>query len=148
MSDAFERAGTPERVRAFFDSYRAVFERLDANAISEHFTFPVHVTSDSGEVDLTSISGRDEWRGSIERLVEMYRTIGVRSVHLLRLRTENLSPRVMQAIVHWALRDDSGSDLYDFLVLYTLVEIDGALRIAAIAHDEIPRAQELMTRWA
>lgn len=49
-------------------------------------------------------------------------------------------------MIHWALRDGSGSDLYDFNALYTLVEVDGALRIAAIAHDELQRSQELMAR--
>jgi hypothetical protein len=133
-----------ERVVAFFESYRAAFERLDADAIADYFAYPSHMTSDAGEIELTPILARGEWRGQIEQLVGMYRAIGVSSARILRLTSTDLSPRVVQAMVHWALRDGLGADLYDFHALYTLVEIDGALQIGAIAHDEIPRSQEFM----
>jgi hypothetical protein len=104
------------------------------------------MTSDAGEVELTAAPARDEWRDQIERLIDMYRAIGVRSARILQMTSTDLSPRVAQTMIHWALRDGSGGDLYDFHALYTLVEVEGELRIGAIAHDEVPRAQDFMAR--
>jgi hypothetical protein len=50
--------------------------------------------------------------------------------------------------VHWALYDDAGRVLYAFEAAYTLASIDGALRISAIAHNEIPRYRECLSQIA
>jgi hypothetical protein len=135
-----------KRAAAFFDSYGAAFEQQDADAIADQFAYPCHMTSDTGEVELTAIPSHEERRGQVERLLSVYRTMGVRSARILQMTSSDLSPRVAQTLIHWALRDASGSELYDFHALYTLVEVGGVLRIAAIAHDEVPRAQEFMAR--
>lgn len=134
------------RAAAFFESYRGAFERLNGDEIAGHFAYPCHMTTDAGKIELTAILGRDEWRGQVERLVAMYREIGVGSARILQMTSTDLSPRVVQAAIHWRLCDGSGAGLYDFRALYTLVEVDGGLRIAALAHDEIPRVQEFMAR--
>ena len=133
-------------VSTFFASYRAAFERFDAPAVARHFAYPCHVTSDTGTIALSTIASLEEWIGKIERLLGMYRAIGVSSARVLDLAATELSPRLVQAIVHWELHDDAGQLLYDFEAAYTLVEIDGELRIAAIAHDEIPRYRACLAR--
>ncbi len=133
-------------VSAFFESYRTAFERFDAPAVAGHFAFPSHVTSDTGEIVLSSIASSEEWSGKIERLLGMYRAIGVSSARVLDLAETRLSPRLSQVTVHWELHDGAGQLLYDFEAAYTLVEIDGALRIAAIAHNEIPRYRACLER--
>ncbi len=135
-----------DRAAKFFDSYRAAFERLDAQAIAAHFAYPAHVTSDAGAIELTPVPTIDEWRPQIERLVATYEAVGVGSAVIRQLTLTDLSPRVAQAVVHWAVLDGAGAELYDFHALYTLVEIDGELRVAAIAHDEIPRLREARER--
>jgi hypothetical protein len=42
---------------------------------------------------------------------------------------------------HWALHREGGDSVYDFTAVYTLIRIDGRLRIASIAHDELPALQ-------
>ncbi len=76
----------------------------------------------------------------------MYRAIGFGSARVLRLAPVELSPRLVQVMVHWALHDGIGRILYDFQALYTLVRIGDTLRIAAIAHNEIPRYRECLAR--
>lgn len=137
---------TTQGVSAFFESYRTEFERFDAPAIARHFAYPSHVTSDTGQISLSSIASMEEWIGKLERLLDMYRAIGVASARVLDLSETALSPRLIQAIVHWELRDGAGQLLYDFEAAYTLAEIDGDLRIAAIAHDEIPRYRACLAR--
>jgi hypothetical protein len=133
-----------EHITNFFDSYRGAFERRDADRIVDHFAHPCHVTSDADGVQLAVTSGRDEWLGQIQRLIAAYDAIGMRSAEILRVTSTELARRVVQTLVDWRLRDASGAELYDFHVLYTLAEVDGRLRSVAIAHDEIPRLQELM----
>lgn len=128
------------RAAAFFDSYRATFERMDPDAIVGHFAFPFHMTSDADEVGLTAVADAATWRGEIGRLVSFYRDLGVASARILAASSTELSPRVEHASLHWQLHDRDGTDLYDFHAVYTLAEVGGSTRIVALAHDELPRA--------
>jgi hypothetical protein len=93
-----------------------------------------------------SVASRDEWVGQIERLLAMYRAIGVHSARALHLSATELSPRLGRAEVHWALSDAAGGLLYDFHATYTLARLGDDWRIAAIAHDEIPRYRACLAR--
>ena len=133
---------------AFFASYRAAFGRADAAAILEHFAFPCHITSEAREITLTPLASREDGERMIEQLLDMYRKVGVASARVLDLAANEISPRLVQALVHWALIDAAGNCLYAFEAAYTLASIGGALRICAIAHNEIPRYRECLARIA
>jgi hypothetical protein len=133
-------------VEAFFQSYRTAFERSDARAITDLFAYPSHVTSDTGEIGLLPIVAEDQWIGQIEGLLGMYSRIGVASALVLELGVTPLSPRLYQASVHWAIHDAAGDMLYRFEATYTLAEIDGALRITALAHNEVPQLRACLAR--
>ena len=133
-------------VSAFFDSYRTAFERQDAAAIADHFVYPGHVTSDAGEIVLVPITNRQEWIGKVEQLLGMYRAIEVGTARVLDPTLTEISSRLVQAQVHWVLHDAAGLRLYDFVAVYTLANIDGAFRIAAIAHNELPQYQACLAR--
>jgi hypothetical protein len=45
-------------VRAFLESYRDAFERLDAAAIADHFAYPSHITGDADEIALMQLSNK------------------------------------------------------------------------------------------
>lgn len=137
---------TARAVNAFFDSYRAAFERMDAAAIADHFAYPSHIASDTGEVMLMPVAARDPWIDQVEHLLGMYRSIGVAAARIRELRPTELSPGLVQAVVRWELLDGAGRALYDFVALYTLARVEGRLRIAAIAHNEIPRYREALAR--
>ncbi|HEX6339052.1 MAG TPA: hypothetical protein VFZ85_19010 [Jiangellaceae bacterium] len=138
-------------VDAFFESYRAEYERGDASAISAHFAFPLHVTSDPGEdgnaeveVVLAHVASRDEWVSQINRLLAAYTKIGVGSARIAEQATHKLSPRLFQAVLRWELHDAHGDLLYHFDAAYTLAAIDGSLRITALAHNEQPKLLALL----
>lgn len=129
----------------FFASYRAAFERYDAAAVADHFAFPIHVDSQGGGGAIT-IDGREAWIAQVERLFAMYRAIGVATARVLDLRVTEPSPGAPRAAVRWALDDSAGRRLYEFDAAYTLVTAGGGPRIAAIAHDEVPRYRECVAR--
>ena len=133
-------------ISAFFDSYRTAFERQDAAAIADHFAYPGHVTSDAGEIVLVPITNRQEWIGKVEQLLGMYRAIGVDSARVLDLTLTEISPRLLQAHIHWALQTAAGERLYDFEAIYTVAQTAGAFHIAAIAHNEMPQYQACYAR--
>jgi len=133
-------------VKDFFESYRAAFEALNTAAIADLFTYPLHITSDTGEISLTVIETRDDWIEQVDQLLNMYRTIGFASARILELAATGLSPRLAQAVVHWGLYDGGGSILYDFKAMYTMVMIQDNLCIAAISHDEISKVQAFLSR--
>jgi hypothetical protein len=137
---------TSPSVTAFFESYRRAFDGLDAAAIAEHFAYPGHMTSDTGQILLVPITAKPEWTTQIERLLGMYRAIGFSSARIVNLIPTQLSPRLVQAQVYWALYDAGERLLYDFPVLYTLVSMKDRLLISAISHNEIVRYQECVAR--
>ena len=136
-----------DRAAAFFQSYVGAFEAFDARAIAGHFAFPCHMTSETGgEPDLRVIPDEEGWRADVEGLVGFYRSAGVATARMLSASSTPLADGVEQAAIHWMLEDAGGGDVYDFHALYTLVARAGALRIAALAHDELPRVQALLGR--
>ena len=138
---------TPEeRVTRFFESYRHDFERFDVDAIASHFGFPCHVTGDGDAVDLRCVSDREEWLGTLTMLLDLYRKFGVRTANIISATTTAISDRVLQASMHWSLRNAADEEIYDFRALYTLAEIEGELRIVGIAHDEVPKIMALLAR--
>lgn len=124
-------------VAAFFDAYRADFESFDAEAIASHFAFPLHVVGDGDPVDVRSVADKDEWLETLTMLLDLYRGFGVTTAVVLDSSAVAIAERVHQASMHWSLRDASDDEVYDFHAVYTLIEREGGLRIAAIAHDEL-----------
>lgn len=136
----------PSAVQRCLDAYRAAFEAFDVSAIADLFSYPCQITSDAGEIAVTTVPTRAAWVPQIERLVEAYRTIGVRSAEFLELGTSELTPRLAQATVQWGLVDGDGQRLYDFTASYTLADRGEGLRISAIAHNEVPRLRAILGR--
>jgi hypothetical protein len=137
---------TLSSVNAFFDSYRAAFERFDAHAVADHFAFPGHVTGDMGEITLIPVATKQDWLAQIERIIGMYKTIGVSTARVLELKMTEISPRLVQAVIHWELQNGAGAILYDFDAIYTLAKVGDDLRVSAIAHNEIPRYKACVAR--
>jgi hypothetical protein len=138
--------GGGQDIGDFFDSYRRAFERFDTPTISEHFAFPLHITADSDEINVTSIPDEAAWIRQLERLLGMYRAIGVTSAQVIRVDVTQISPRLCHATVRWVLNDAAGTELYDFEAAYTLARFGDALKITAIAHNEIPRYRKCLAR--
>jgi hypothetical protein len=57
-----------------------------------------------------------------------------------------ISPRLVQASLHWALMDGKRAPLYEFDALYTLARHSEKFRIIAIAHNEIPQYRRCAER--
>lgn len=139
-------SGTASRLDDFYDSYRTAFERLDVAAIAEHFTFPLHLAGDDDQLTLFSVASREVLAARLERLLGMYRAIHFGSARVGSIEPTEISPRLLLARVHWELHNLDGRPLYDFEVCYTLAEIEGALKITAIAHAELPRYRACLAR--
>ena len=134
------------QINAFFYSYRTAFEHQDVTTIADHFAYPGHVTSDAGEIVLVPITNRQEWIGKVEQLLVMYRAIEVGTARVLDLTLTEISPRLVQAHLHWALQTAAGERLYDFEAIYTVTRSDDAFHIVAIAHNELPQYQACYAR--
>jgi hypothetical protein len=133
-------------VRAFFTTYCTAFIRQDAPAIAKHFADLVHVSSDDGRVVTSQLESADEWRQTIDRLLEMYRAINVGSIEATGLATDALSPRLVQARLRWSLKDKAAQPLYEFDAMYTLARHTEKFRITAVAHNEITEYRSCLAR--
>ena len=130
-------------VIAFLDSYRGAFERYDADAAADHFLLPHFIASDAEPAALLPIATREACRAGIEQALALHRKIGVTTGRMLGFMITELSPRLAALDLHFEFSDAHGMGLYDFRGLYSLVARENGWRIAAIAHNQIPR---LLTR--
>jgi hypothetical protein len=141
----FAYLGDPHGVE-FLNSYRMAFEAFNPDRVRSHFAFPLHLTSDADEVSIVCVPTREAWRTQVERLLGVYRTLGVASAQPLDTRISPVSRRLLSTHVRWHLRTAAGAAIYEFDVHYLLVKIDGDFRIAAIAHNETPRLRASLSR--
>lgn len=135
-------------VRAFFTTYCTAFIRRDAPAIARHFADQVYVASETGKTVSVQLENGDEWRKTIDRLLDMYLAIKVASAEVKEMSIHPVSARLVQASLHWALRDDKNAPLYEFDALYTLARHSETFRIIAIAHNEVPQYRRCAERIA
>jgi hypothetical protein len=138
--------GERSAVQRLLDAYRAGFEAFDVEAIADLFCYPCQITSDAGEVTVTTVGTREAWVSQIDRLVAAYREIGVRTAEMLELHAIEITSRLGQVTVHGGLADGEGRSIYDFDASYTVADRGGGMRITAIAHNEMHRLRAAVER--
>jgi hypothetical protein len=134
------------KVQEFLDAYCSAFEAFDVAAVADLFSYPCQIAGGEPEVTVTTLANRDVWLPQIERLLAAYRAIGVHSAEVRELRAVELTPRLAQAAVRWALLDQEREAIYDFDACYTLADFGQGMRITAIAHNETPRLRAAIDR--
>ena len=139
-------ASERQEARGFLDAYRNSFQAFDAPAVADLFTYPCQITSDAAERPVATVADRAAWVRQLERLLDTYREIGVRSAEILDTRVTELSPRLVQATVCWRLVDEAGAPIYDFDASYTLLDLGHGMQLAAIAHNETARLRAARER--
>lgn len=126
-------------IETFFAEYRIAFASFDRTAIAQRYTFPAHVVSATNEGPSISVfADENEFLGTLDMLLDAYRSLGVSDGVPLDFTATALSPQVYSVRVHWQLRREDASTVYEFTAIYTVAEVNGELRIAALAQDEIP----------
>lgn len=128
-----------QEIDAFFRSYCAAFEALDADAIADCFAFPSHIASDADEVSLIPIANRQECLTAVDKVVALHRELGAPAGRIHDLTIHELSPQLVQASLRMEVLDGTANFLYDFEATYSLAKLSGRWRIAAISHNQIPR---------
>jgi len=132
-------------IETFFEEYRTTFARFDREALLPLFALPIHVASATdGDVNVM-VAGADVWPGVIDGLFSAYRTLRVVDAELLELDAVPVSDQLWSARVRWRLVREDRSAVYEFTAVYTVIEAAGALRVAAIAHDELPKLTAAMS---
>ncbi len=127
-------------IERFLDAYRGAFETFDAPAIADLFAYPATVVGDApGGLTVARVVSREAWLPQIERLLEAYRAMGVRSAQARERCSMQLARGLAQVTLQWRLLDETGDTLYDFDASYTLVDQGQGLRIVAVAHNETTR---------
>jgi hypothetical protein len=138
-----------QSIESFIERYRTVFETFSAPAILEQYAFPLQVSGDRGaDVTLAVFATKEEWARQIEGLLANYRKLGVQGSQVRSLQPLEVSPALRLARVHWALLGDGDRLIYEFHAAYTLANVGDGFRVAAIAHDEIPRLRAALGKSA
>jgi ketosteroid isomerase-like protein len=134
-----------EQVTAFLEAYASAFQRSDKDAVADRYAYPAHVVTHDGGVRLLAVPSREAWTAVIERILQMYGAMGVRTAAMVDLSVVNISPQVAQARLVWALRGEGDRPLYEFEATYTLALLDGELKIVqVVSENEQPKFQGVM----
>jgi hypothetical protein len=134
-----------EQVKVFLGSYASAFQRLDRDAVADRYSYPAHVITYNGGIRLLAVPSREVWTAVIERILQMYGAMGVRTAAMVDLTVVNISEQVAQARLVWALRGEGDKPLYEFEATYTLALFDGELKIVqVISENEQPKFQGVM----
>jgi ketosteroid isomerase-like protein len=72
-----------EQARAFLEAYAAAFQRQDKDAVADRYAYPAHVVTHDGGIALVPAPSREAWLAVIERILQMYRAMGVRRAAML-----------------------------------------------------------------
>lgn len=134
-----------ETVKAFLEGYASTFQRSDRGAVADHYAYPVHVVTYDGGVRLLAIPSREAWTAVVDRILGMYKAMGVRSAAMRDLRVVSPSPLVAMANVVWALHGEGDKPLYEFAATYTVALLDGDLKIVqVVSENEQPKFAAVM----
>jgi hypothetical protein len=134
------------RARAFLEAYASAFERMDKEAVADRYGYPAHAVTYDGGVGLVAVPTREAWTAVIERILEMYRAMGVRRAAMRDLRVTEVSAQVAQARLVWTLHGEGGRLLYEFEATYTLALLAGELKIVqVITENEQPKFRAVMS---
>lgn len=134
-----------DQAKAFLVAYAADFQRLDGAAVADRYSYPAHVVTYDGGVRVLAVPSREVWTAVIERILEMYRAMGVRGADIRDLRVTEISPQLAQARLVWALRGEADRPLYEFDATYTLALVEGEMKIVqVISENEQPKFMGVM----
>ena len=120
-------------------SYMTAFEHFQTDAVLSHYAYPCHFTSDGDEVALMPLAEPAECRPRIERVMDWHRQLGADHSRIERRARTDLSPKLTCLTIRVEVLDRQRRFLYDFDGIYTFAHTREGWRIAAIAHNQIPR---------
>jgi hypothetical protein len=133
-------------IKALFSAYMHAFERRDANALASFFVYPCQIIAAAEPVSISSLTSAAEYIAIITRFLSLYRKAGVEGGEISSCEVTALAPRVASLRVHWKIHGAERAPLYEFDAVYTVVMVDDAWRIGAIAHNELPQLQALLSK--
>jgi hypothetical protein len=119
--------------------YFSAYQRGDIDEIIDWFLLPCHFVSDADEVVLMPLATREACLAGVERVVNWHRSLGVKGRRIVKQLVIELSPRISCVDVKVDVELEGAVKLYDFEAVYTFVRSEENWRIAAIAHNQIPR---------
>jgi hypothetical protein len=135
----------PDRVKAFLEDYASAFARADKAAVADRYGYPAHAVTHDGGVGLVAVPSREVWTAVVERILEMYRAMGVHRAELRDVRVTDVSAEVAQARVVWVLHGKGDRLLYEFEATYTLALLESRLKIVqVITENEQPKFRDVM----
>lgn len=111
-------------IQSMLDSYSHGFENYDIPHIIQHYTFPCTIWHTTNY-----IFTRNEFKESLNLLLEKYKQNGLAKAKFDILNTSALSNQFYQAHVRWFLYNTDNIIISQFEVIYFLSSNDGQLKI-------------------
>ena len=124
----------------FFENYRDIFNRLDGDAVADHWHVPSSIADSHGEDGAARVSVYADdasLRANMHALCDIYRRNGFARAEFEVIDHITLGAQHAFAHVHWTLRRADGSELQSFRTGYQLARTAGGVKaLMAAAYEE------------
>ena len=129
-----------DETQAFFEGYRAAFDRLDGDAVADLWCGASGIADNHGAGGFARLTWWPDdaaMRANHHALCEVYRHNGYHHADFQITAHQALGPNHAFAHLHWALRRADGSVLQQFHTGYQLMRgAHGPQVLLAVAHQE------------
>jgi len=127
-------------MNSFVSTYAEDFNRLDANAISSWYEFPLSILTPQGN---SIFNSAEDFTQSVEKLLEVYRSFKFSHAEVVReFRSEGLHG-LNQTDVVWRVVDQQGETIIEFDISYLFKEKEGRARLCGVvSHNEFTEWQK------
>jgi hypothetical protein len=121
-----KEARLPLEIRAFFDSYRDAFDRLDGDALAAHFAVPSGIVSDGAYVHWLSLKSVRE---NMRALCKQYADNGYVSARYEPATFLELGDDCAIADIVWTISCTKGREPWRFNTTYNLLRTREGWRV-------------------
>ncbi len=128
-----------QEVSQFFDDYRALFNRLDGNAVANRWHIPsgiTHAAQTGRDAALTWWTEDAPMRKNMNALCDVYRNTGYDHAEYAMESFVPMGERHAFALLHWTLKRHDGSLLQSFRTGYNLMRTESGPKVILVTQFE------------
>jgi hypothetical protein len=129
----------PLEIRAFFESYRAAFDRLDGDAVAAHFAVPSGIVSEGRYVHWASLRSVSE---NMRALCKRYAANGYASAHFESSALIDQGEDCAVADIAWTIERTENREPWRFNTTYNLLRTREGWRVLLCTAYQEKRLRE------
>ena len=136
-------SGTKQLVEIFFENYASAFTSNNPKQIEKAYDFPMTFYTENGE---SVPFEKKEFTENSNKLIEVYKNIGVESVSFEVESEIKISSVLILASIIWSFKNNEGAEIYNATTKYLMKNNNTDWKIKSVfVINETTKLNELRT---